>query len=445
SEGADQMTDELWRYYYFLEDDAGNFTPLKEVLQKNKVNYYPDYSIKLLKEEKSFSYQLKQDNLSILVLCCLVEKDDWADCLASLEAWEEEAGINPADIIAQTSVFLSTKMAWDEFLLYTQKLSQQKEALDIGIEQGQMARLCRLWPQGKAFYACHLDNYTRQNRNFLGSELPLLEARLLRLRMISSFLREQKNTVLREREQLDQELSAILHTQLVMEKGSAEEAMELEKQVEGLSRAYGKIAGDYNTLLSAANRLSSLLQSFRQQPGSLDGADLSEGFISDMISPYLRCLREIEDAQNNVMVSRENHQAAIEVVRSKIDIMNARSNIATQEEIRNLMQLNVTIQKQSLVFQYAAGLIEFIVLAYYSHSLWSHLAPGAYGAIPGWIQFLVVIAFSGNTVYCTHLMAEYMQGDHHVKNKLIASAILLFLILLIVIAASALLSTPLPH
>ena len=439
------MADELWRYYYFLEDDADNFTPLKEILQKNKVNYYPNYSFKLLEEEKSFSYQLKQDNLCILVLCCLVEKSDWANCLASIEAWEEESGINTADIIAETSVFLSTKMAWDEFLLFTQKLSRQKEALNIGIEEGQMARLCRLWPQGKAFYACHLDKYTRQNRNFLGSELPLLEASLLRLRMISSFLREQKNTVLREREQLDQELSAILHTQLVMEKGSMEEAMELEEQVEGLSRAYGKIAGDYNTLLSAAKRLSSLLQSFKQQISSLRGADLSEGFISDMINPYLIRLREIEEAQNSVIVSRENHRAAIEVARSKIDIMNARSNIATQKEIRNLMQLNVTIQKQSLVFQYAAGLIEFIVLAYYSHSLWSHLAHGAYAAIPGWIQFLVVIAFSGNTVYCTHLMAEYMQGDHHVKNKLIAAAIPLFLILLIVIAASSLLSSPLPH
>jgi len=439
------MADELWRYYYFLEEDADNFTPLIEVFQQNKVNYYPDYSFKLLEEEKSFSYQLKQDNLSILVLCCLVEKGDWEDYLASLEAWEEKAGINDADIVAETSVFLSTKTSWGDFLLSSQKLSRQKEDLSIGIEEGQMARLCRLWPQGKAFYACHLDKYTRQNRNFLGSELPLLEASLLRLRMISSFLREQKNTVLREREQLDQELSAILHTQLVMEKGSVEEAKELEEQVEGLSQAYGKIAGDYNTLLSAANRLSSLLQSFKQQLDALRGADFSEGFISDMINPYLIRLREIEEAQNSIIISRENHRAAIEVARSKIDIMNARSNMATQKEIRNLMQLNVTIQKQSLVFQYAAGLIEFIVLAYYSHSLWSHLAHGAYAVIPGWIQFLVVIAFSGNTVYCTHLMAEYMQGEHHVKNKLIAAAIPLFLILLIVIAASALLSSPLPH
>ena len=83
------MADELWRYYYFLEDDVLSFNPFVEILQNNKVNYYPNYSLKLLEEEKSFSYQLKQDNLSILVLCCLVEKGDWEDYLASLEAWEE--------------------------------------------------------------------------------------------------------------------------------------------------------------------------------------------------------------------------------------------------------------------------------------------------------------------------------------------------------------------
>ena len=29
------MADELWRYYYFLEDDVLSFNPFVEILQKN--------------------------------------------------------------------------------------------------------------------------------------------------------------------------------------------------------------------------------------------------------------------------------------------------------------------------------------------------------------------------------------------------------------------------
>ncbi len=439
------MTGEFWRYYFFLENDAGNFIPLIRTMQKNGIHHYPLYSMEVLNKEESFSHPLQKDNISILVLRCSMGKNDWADALGQLDSWKEEAGVNDADIIAETSIFLSTDMSWEDTLLYSQNLSQHNDDFAIGIAQGRMTRLCSLWPQGSAYYACHLDECSQLSRNFLASELPLLEASFLRLRTIAYYLKEQKDATLQEKEQLDQDLSNTLHTQLVMEKGGIEEALELERQIEGLSRAYGKIAGDYNTLLSAANRLSSLLKPYKRQMLSLQGAVLSDDFINDMYNPYLERLQEIEEAQGLVLISRENYRAAIEVVQSKIDIMNARSNMATQNEIRNLMQMNVSIQKQGLVFQYAAGLIEFIVLAYYSHSLWSHLVPGAYETIPGWIQFLVVIAFSGNTVYCTHLIAEYIQGEHHVKNRLIVAAIPLLIILLAVIAASALISSSFPR
>jgi hypothetical protein len=103
------------------------------------------------------------------------------------------------------------------------------------------------------------------------------------------------------------------------------------------------------------------------------------------------------------------------------------------------METNTAIQKQSLTFQFAAGLIEFIILAYYSHSLWKSLVPGAYHAIASWIQLLFVIAFSANTVYLTHLIAEYVQGEKHVKRQLQFFLAMLVIILVTVLVASVIL------
>ena len=99
------------------------------------------------------------------------------------------------------------------------------------------------------------------------------------------------------------------------------------------------------------------------------------------------------------------------------------------------------MQKQSLVFQYAAGLIEFIVLAYYSHSLWKNLAYQAYNMIPASIQFMVVLLFSGHAVYCTHLLAEYIQGEHEVKNKVAIALLLMALLLGVIIVYTAWISS----
>ena len=104
------------------------------------------------------------------------------------------------------------------------------------------------------------------------------------------------------------------------------------------------------------------------------------------------------------------------------------------------MVLNTFMQKQSLTFQFASGLIEFIVLAYYGHSLWKNLAHAAYENIPALIQFIFVLLFAGGTVYCTHLWAEYLQGEHHVKKQLIATTLILLIFFTVILVASVLYS-----
>jgi hypothetical protein len=62
------------------------------------------------------------------------------------------------------------------------------------------------------------------------------------------------------------------------------------------------------------------------------------------------------------------------------------------------------MQKQGLVYQYAAGLIEFIVLALYSHTLWSHLQHAAYTVIPSGFSLSPFVVFGnvglGNPFDC---------------------------------------------
>lgn len=436
----------LMRYYYYLEDERDKINSLITELKNNNVASQRDYSPQALSDDSRGVYaEHKLENLNILVVNLRQTSMDWPSYINTLENWEEKAGLQCEELIAKISILAGIAEDWDKLLESAQKVVPYKEALLMDIDQGNLGRLGRLWPNDQAFYCCGLKTANKLNQAFLLRGLPLIEAALLRLKAVNSFLRDQKNTITKEKDHLDSELSGILHSHLVSEKGSRSEAQELEVKIEELSIAYGKLAGDYGTVLSGTNRISTMIDAFNRQLKAEKVLKISAELQEDIMSPYQNRLNELQALGNELKISRENHQAAIEVVRSKIEIMNARSNIATQEEIRALMELNITMQKQSLIFQYAAGLIEFIVLAYYSHTLWSHLAHAAFVAIPSGFQFLVVLLFSGNTVYCTHLLAEYLQGDHHVKKYLMLAGLSLSIIFVIILAASIIFSGTASH
>ncbi|HCF50422.1 MAG TPA: hypothetical protein DER60_09075, partial [Syntrophomonas sp.] len=232
-----------------------------------------------------------------------------------------------------------------------------------------------------------------------------------------------------------------LHANLVSDQGEHKETEELSAQLNRLTTSYAKIAGSRHLIAKGKANLQAVLNQWTRQLRQESALDFDQARLNTWMENYHERLDQLTQAEANLQVSQEDYQAAIEVVRSRIDMMNSRSNLATQAQIRELMEHNTEMQKQSLVFQYAAGLIEFIVLAYYSHSLWKNLSHEGYLMVPASIQFIVVLLFSGNAVYCTHLLAEYMQGEHEVKSKMVISLISLAVLLVTIIAGTIFLSS----
>jgi hypothetical protein len=431
------------RYYFYLDDEDDKFQDLLKTVQ-NKLPlelYDPhDYG----KESPFLYYELEFNNIKILVLGLSSNDSAWNENLQSLSSWEERVGIDTEVLLGQASVLCGHGYEWELLLEEASRIVSVKELISAVMDSGQIARILDSPVKGETYYLCRLEEYTTSNQRLLLQGLPQLQAAIIKLHMIISLLRDRHQTIVREKDDLNQKLSMILHAHLVTEPGDGDESTRLEQQINELSASYGMIAGDYALLSEDCKKievlLSDLTRQFRIQPG----LKLDDEFLDNIIQPYHRRLQEMLDTLDELRISRENHQAAIEVVRSKVDILNSRANIATQQQIKNLMEVNTQMQKQSLVFQYAAGLIEFIVLAYYSHSLWSHLAHNAYAVIPGWIQFIMVMVFSGSTVYSTHLLAEYMQGEHHVRKKLIYSALFLMVLFIFVLVTTLLIGAKSP-
>lgn len=433
------MRDQLLTYYYFLREDEAAYNTLRSFLlnqgweQAGKTP--PDlYSSHV---QPRF-YELESGNGRVLVLQSSPDSLSWEQVAGDLS---EKAGISDSDLLGTVQVMI-THNTKAQTLLAEVSRHLKSAPLKFELIDGEAWRYAKTTTQ--TFYAACFNYWGLPHQQFFTSHLPLMEFTIIRLHMLARLMWDRNQAVDRERAQLDRQLNRILHTDLVNELHQAHIIEAYEEHLDSLSTAYGKIVNDYALIQDGYQRLTALLEQLQQQL-DVEPCSFSEETGQQIFQPFQQIEKELRSTLEELRFSRESHQAAIDVVRSRIDLLLSKENITTQSQIRRLMEINTAVQKQSLTFQFAAGLIEFIVLAYYSHSLWKNLAPDAYHAIAGWIQLVFVLAFSGTTVYMTHLLAEYLQGDKHVKKQLLVFSLLLIVILLVVFAASVLLSGPAVH
>lgn len=348
-----------------------------------------------------------------------------------LQALEEQAGVDLDMILGQATVVVAAEHNWDELLIQAAALMGRVAPEEVALRNGRLLRYALSPTQ-----ACYLSpsEVCQTNDTFFWRQgLAQIEAQQLNAGIVGRLLRDQLTQVKRESTTLERELSLILHANLVSAQGAQKEADELDTQLNTLISSYGKIVGSRHLVAQSRVRLLTLVNQLNRQLRQDSVLDPVQPLFDRWMEGYQESLDELSQVESGLEHAQRDYLAGIEVVRSRIDMMNNRSNLATQAQIRALMEQNTEMQKQSLVFQYAAGLIEFIVLAYYSHSLWKNLAHDSYLLIPSSIQFAIVLLFSGCAVYCTHLLAEYMQGEHEVRGKMIAALIVMAALLLIII------------
>lgn len=431
------MPNQVFIYYYFLEEDEACLGAMRDLLGSKGWSYTDRNCLAAPDNIPAPAYyELKSGNVQVLVLYCRAETKSWQEIRQKLTDLEKEAGVIKEDLLGQVQVLIADDDNWESA---REELSQyvKNPPLSLELMDGEAWR--SIGSRDPIIFLAHFSALDLRHAKFFGEYLPLIELTVIRLQMISRLMRDRNQVVIRERMELDDRLKNFLHLDLVTEDAKQGSVIdEYEKHLNLMSSGYGKIVNDFSLILDGYHRLTDLLQEFQRQVALEPSYVLSDETLQLILLPFNRRLAELDQTLDDLRLSRESHQAAIDVTRSRIDLLMSKENIETQTQIRSLMETNTAIQRQSLTFQFAAGLIEFIVLAYYSHSLWKNLAPGAYDAIASWIQLVFVLVFSGVAVYLTHLIAEWVQGEKHIKKRLLISLLIMVITILAVLIGSVL-------
>lgn len=433
------MTQFVLRFYYFLEDDIDSLKKLMEIFSRNGLipsTRNDPLAVKQL-EDVLYNLDYPQGKQKILAVRTSVDDDDWQSALDKLKAWEEEDILVANDVMGDLTILCGTG-SWEEMIEKACEKIPDRAGETFKLRNGEMSILQSERGKGETIYLCRLDNIESVDLSFLFRRMPLFYAGVLRLQALDFVLNDRLLSIRREKDDMQQDLINILHVKLVMNQATLMEAEELENEIQRLATAYGKLVGDQNLVVDGLKELETTLLVMERQINADTTLLMPAAVFTQLTESYQQRREDLRNMRDELNEVQEDYRAAMNVVQSKIEVMNSRTNIATQEQIKGLLEINTEMQKQGLVYQYAAGLIEFIVLAYYSHTLWSHLQHTAFTVIPSWIQFITFMIFSGNIVWATHLIAEYKQGEHHVRKKLIVAIILFLLLFALIIAGSIL-------
>lgn len=429
------MSSFIVRYYYFLKDDAEQGNNMTAVLEQQSMKLVDSIQSAnfLVKEGFYFNLSDFSGKMHILGISTPPDLPEWNTAWLMLENWEKQANLEQGDLMGILTVLVDTEGKWPDLMPGVRPNLSCRDATCVDTSASPLFRLPTSKKDKDAVYVYSPPGIENVMVPLLGRRLPIMHGQLIFLHELDSVWIDRNYTICREKDELEKELIRILHTKLVMQQPALAISEELEKDIEILATAFAKLVADKKLIGDGSKRMESMLTAVEKQFLNEPALGMDEEAVSQMLSTYHNRTEALRQTYDNLDLVVEEFQAAIEVVQSKIQVMNSRTNIDTQVQIKELLKVNTAMQKKSLVFQYAAGLIEFIILAYYSHALWLHLSHTAGDLIPAWIQFDFLVLFSANTVLLTHYLAEYIQGEVNVRRKVIYAGISLLLLFILIV------------
>lgn len=273
----------------------------------------------------------------------------------------------------------------------------------------------------RRFYQISPNALTAEGLNILRDWLPRLDQAIFAHNFRMRYLGERARVIDSETNRVELSVAAQLNRQFDLADPEMAESNDLDEAINQLSGQYGVLAGYYRLLRESRTILdrsySRLVQTARRLLGERLETDLA-----DYLSVSRQAQERVERAGERVALTMGDVKAGIEVVRTRVDLMRSRESVELQRQFKQVMDQNVALQQESLTMQIAAGFVEFIILAYYSFSLWKYLSqPEVFHHIPAWLTLLITLIFAADAVYLTHVLAH---GRHWSRPLVLATFIL---------------------
>ena len=197
-------------------------------------------------------------------------------------------------------------------------------------------------------------------QTFTATIFPEMDSLIKKLGRTARYFEQQRQTIVSERADVDREVGALLHRQVVTDTTGAVGAALLEDQIVSLSRMFGMLATDSLLVRRSSEGISRYIKQLNRELKAITVPGSSDEIGAHYINHFSLDLAETHAESHNLDFSRQNAQAAIEVVRTQVEIMRAGEEAAIQQQSQEILSRSLVLQKERLALQVAAGFVEFV-------------------------------------------------------------------------------------
>lgn len=337
--------------------------------------------------------------------------DEWHRVMETIEADRDRLLSVVNGVLGETTVLVAAPDTQPESMIAAAISSGEilmthlNPELGIG-EQARLLCFPKESGKGRDYYALSAEDPGA----FTTTVFPEFDSLVKKLSRTATYFEDQRRTILDERSEVDREVGALLHRQVVTGTAGAFVTTALEEQINNLSRMFGLLATDSLLVRQSSDSLSRDIKLLNSELKRLVGPGFTDEIGAYYITRFRLDLAEADAESRNLDFSRQNAQAAIEVVRTQVEIMRAGEEAAIQQQSREILSHSLVLQKERLALQVAAGFIEFVLVFYYVLKSWEGVAGiDPVEHISPLLRLLVIGGFSAAASVGTHFLARALQ------------------------------------
>jgi hypothetical protein len=253
--------------------------------------------------------------------------------------------------------------------------------------------------------------------HFLTLDFPLFDFEIHKLHMERDYFKNQHKWIMKEKEEIDKSIGELLHKSIVGETLNPIYIETLEGDIDLLSSKYAILVNDGHLVRQGRTTLEDdieMVQARLNEFGKIPSVGL------EIIRGSIDLTDSLKEAEISISYAIKNTKTAIDTVRTSVELLRSRENIFLQEE--------------AISFQVAAGVLEFIIIFYYSLTSWLHIIGEArFEIISPTTKFITVFLFASSAVVLTHFVGESFKKKWRLnKGMVISSAALIAVFIYIV-------------
>lgn len=339
-------------------------------------------------------------------------ESDWRRVMEAVESDRDRLLSAVSGVFGETTVLVAPAGTSAETMVKAAGVAAERALATrlnpevAGEEQTLLVHFPDLTDDGRDYYAiAAVDPQT-----FSATIFPEMDSLIKKLGRTARYFEEQRQAIVSERADVDREVGALLHRQVVTDTSGANGAALLEDQIVSLSRMFGMLATDSLLVRQSSEGMSQYIKLLNRELRVITATGSSDEIGAHYVNRFSLDLAETHTENHNLDFSRQNAQAAIEVVRTQVEIMRAGEEAAIQQQSQEILSRSLVLQKERLALQVAAGFVEFVLVFYYVLKSWE----GVVGQevvehiSPLW-RLTVIGGFSAAAALGTHFLAQALQ------------------------------------